>query len=435
MEAGVLIVAAAGLLAASTAGAVRGVEPFATWYYPLAWYPTLLAADALVRLRTGCWALLGRPGSAAAMLAWSVPFWLFFELLNFRLSNWYYVFLPADMVSRWAGIVLSFATVLPAIVLARTVLASFGVAGRVRWTPVPVRASLPLVLQGVGVLFFALAMAWPRACFPLVWGGVTLLVDPWVYRRDPDRSLLGALERGRPALILQLLAGGLAIGLLWEAYNFVARGHWIYTVPGLENVKLFEMPVPGFLGFPMLALDGWAAWNALVLARLASSERALGPSRGSRTRTPSRPLRLRTLAVLTPLTLLACGLVLKGMERWTISSLAPRLDEVVGPAATRLTRAGFDVFSLARSDADTAARAAGVPDSVAEMWVKRARLTTLRGIGAGNARRLEQAGVSSVSTLAHTDPAALDDALDADGGPDVPPARVRVWVRGARSER
>ena len=30
--------------------------------------------------------------------------------------------------------------------------------------------------------------------------------------------------------------------LLWELLNSVARAQWIYTVPGLEGAKLFEMP-------------------------------------------------------------------------------------------------------------------------------------------------------------------------------------------------
>ena len=95
-RAGLTLAAAAVIIAVSTAGMLRGDDPWATWFYPLAWYPTLLAADATLRLRTGRWYLFCDGLFLANLLLWSIPFWLFFELVNFRLANWYYVFLPAD---------------------------------------------------------------------------------------------------------------------------------------------------------------------------------------------------------------------------------------------------------------------------------------------------------------------------------------------------
>lgn len=415
-----LIFVSAMVFGAATSGMLHGAEPFATWYYPFAWFPTLLAADAALRLKTGRYLLLSQPARTLALVVWSVPFWLFFELLNFRVANWYYVFVPADAVPRWSGIVLSFATVLPAIVMAQATLEASGVAEGVRWRRLPVSRTLLAALQGAGILFFALALAWPRFFFPLIWGGVTLLVDPWVYRRDPGRSLVGALERGRPGVILRILLGGLAIGFLWELYNARARGHWIYTVPGMEEVKLFEMPVLGFLGFPVLALDGWVAWNALVLARLAPGE--------------GTPANRRRVALAVPLALAASVGVLRGMERWTVTSATPVLSEVVGAAAPRLQAAGMSVFTLAHADPGHVAEAADTAVDVARDWVRAARLMTLRGIGAANARALEQAGVPSVEDLARVDAGALADRLRQAGVPRITDARVRVWVRAARRQ-
>lgn len=408
----------------ATVGMLRGVEPFATWYYPLAWYPTLLAADAVVRLRTGRWSLLDRPSVAFAALAWSIPFWLFFEAINLRVANWYYVFVPRALGTRWTGIALSFATVLPAILLAREVLRAFGVAEGARWRPL--RTSLrPRVLQAVGLSFFALSFAWPRLFFPLVWGGVTLVVDPWVHRRAPERSLLGMLERGRPATLLQLLLGGLAIGLLWEMLNARARGHWIYTVPGLEEVKLFEMPVPGFLGFPVLALDGWVTWNALALLRLAPD---LGETAArGRARAPLRRV-LAACAVVVPTSVA----VLWGMDRWTITSVTPDLAAVAPGGAPPLERSGMDVFRLAAAQPETVADLAAAETEAAVAWIRRARLVALRGIGEDNARFLEAVGVGSVERLAAMDPVVLAAALRREGAPHARGARVRVWVRGAR---
>jgi len=250
--------------ALATVGMLRGSEPYATWFYPMAWYPSLVAADALIRIRTGRWYLVAHPAFAASVLLWSVPFWLFFEALNFRMANWYYVFLPDGPFARWSGIVLSFATVLPAILVSQRLLETFGVAFGVRAPLLRVAPRLPELLQATGVLFFLVALLLPRIFFPLIWGGVTLLVDPWVYRRDPSRSLLGALEEGRPGVIVRLLLGGLAIGFLWELYNTQARGKWIYTVPGLEELKVFEMPILGYLGYGPFA---WELYAIYVFAR------------------------------------------------------------------------------------------------------------------------------------------------------------------------
>jgi hypothetical protein len=419
-----LIVVSACLVALSTVGMLRGDEPFATWYYPLAWYPVLVALDAVVRLRAGRYALWSRPRAVASALAWSVPFWLFFELINFRVANWYYVFVPRALATRWTGIALSFATVLPAILLAREVLRAFGVAEGVRWRPLrmPDRS---VALQAAGLFFFALSFVWPRLFFPLVWGGVTLLVDPWVYRRAPDRSILGMLERGRPGTLLQLLLGGLAIGFLWELLNARARGHWIYTVPGLEEVKLFEMPVPGFLGFPVLALDGWAVWNALLLLGLASD---LGPAAGrGRARAPM-PRILTATVVAAP----ACLAVLWGLDRWTVTSVTPDLEAVAVGAAKPLALSGLDVFTLAAAGPERVADLASAEPRAAVDWIRRARLVALRGIGAENARFLEEVGVGSVERLAAADAATLSAELRRAGAPRVREARVRVWIRGAR---
>ena len=102
--------------------------------------------EAAVASRGGRF-FLGRPAFLATALAWSVPFWLLFELLNLRLENWYYVFLPRNAAARWLGIALSFATVIPAILVMERLLDSFGIAATVR-TP---RLRLPPFMIPAGM--------------------------------------------------------------------------------------------------------------------------------------------------------------------------------------------------------------------------------------------------------------------------------------------
>jgi hypothetical protein len=45
--------------------------------------------------------------------------------------------------------------------------------------------------------------------------------------------------------------------VLWEFFNYWAIAKWTYTVPYFGNVKIFEMPVLGYLGFPPFAVECW----------------------------------------------------------------------------------------------------------------------------------------------------------------------------------
>lgn len=405
------------------AGAFAGIEPFATWLYPLAWYPTLALLAAAVAARGGRF-LLCRPAFLLSALAWSVPFWLFFELLNLRLENWYYVFLPRDSAARWLGIALSFATVIPAIIVTERLLDSLGIARELRTRGVQLPRAP--ILPALGALMLALALVWPRALFPLVWGGVFLLVDPWVLRRAPERSLLADLERGRPGRILRLLMAGLTVGLLWEAFNLGARGKWIYTVPGFEDFKLFEMPVAGFLGFPFFALEAFAAWQALVAAGLAAPAEERDRGEVQPARTPPGVALATALAAI-----LFSAVAIAAMHTKTIASVVPTVADLGAPTVP-LAREGIDdPWALAEADSRDLAASLGTDANGVRGWIERARLATLRGIGAEGASRLESIGITSVEDLAEVDPESVARRLSTAGAP-VQPARVRVWVRAAR---
>ncbi|MBA3584286.1 MAG: DUF4332 domain-containing protein [Gemmatimonadetes bacterium] len=429
-------VAGAAVLTTATAGMLAGIEPFPTWYYLFAWVPTLLMLDAAVAWRGGRFFLLGRPAFLASLMAWSIPFWLLFELFNFRLENWYYVFVPAGRAARWAGITLAFATVLPAIFGAERLLEAWGMAGDSE--PGSSRSLLRVTertrfaLQALGAVMLLLPLVWPRIFFPLVWGGVTLIADPFVHRRDPARSLLGDLDRGHAGRFLRLLAGGMAIGLLWELFNMGARGKWIYTVPGLEDLRLFEMPLLGFFGFPVFALEGFAVYQALVVSGLAARP-PVSPHDPLPTRSPGgfvRAPRGARLAALVGAAVFA-ALVLAGMERGTISSTVPRLADLPDVPASALARSGYDTFALAGARPAEVAAAAGTHPRAAERWIEAARLATLRGIGAVNASRLRASGIRTVRELAGSDPVTLARRLRAGAGGDRV-ARVRVWIDAAR---
>jgi len=400
------------------------VDPVPTWFYVFAWYPTLVLLDALgTRLDGRPTALWRRP--MLHVFLWSPIVWFCFEVANFRLQNWYYVVLPHAAWERWSGIVLSFATVVPAVILAERLLDAAGAFRRGRGPVLTVRSWELYCAIAAGLFLGALSLTYPRLFFPLIWGAVFLVVDPLVFRFQPSLSLLGDLARGYWGRIGRIMVGGLAIGLLWESYNFWARGKWIYTVPWLEELKLFEMPPFGFVGFPVFALEAWSMYAALCVLGVAVPVASTAAIRRGRTGVAV------VLAVAFSIATIA------GMERYTISSTVPMLSEQPGLSSDdvhALNLAGiFTPFELARADINELAGNMGPAALTASFDVETAQLTTLRGIGNSHARTLIDLGIETVCELSTQDP----ESLFARFMREKPGARpnepeVQIWIHAAR---
>src|SRR6266576_5296751 len=387
------------------------VRPVRTWFYVFAWYPTLAILDLLI-VWLGGPSLLARPGVLLPMLWWSTVIWRLFEPINFRLQDWYYVFLPASRAERWIGITLSLATVVPAILLPERLLERLGAWRSLTTAPLRRRDGELTYAFTLGAATLGATLALPRYLHPLTWGAVWLIAEPLLYRTDPAASLFGDMRRGEWGRIARLLVAGLLAGVIWETFNAHARGKWIYTVPFLERLKVFEMPLVGFLGFPLFALEVWSLYHLLA------------PHTTRRTLVGSAAFVL---------------LVLIGFDHWTVSSTTPALRDLPGVTngvIARLRGAGWEtVFRVAQSPVAELAYRANLSPRDARAAHDAARLVTLRGIGTAHAAVLIGGGVESVEALAGSDPDSVWRMLRAGGGGARPtPAEVRVWVRAAQRQ-
>lgn len=480
----VALIAGGALLVLATALASGRVEPFHTWYYVFAWYPFLAAINYLTAMRSREHSVFaGRWKAIGAMLAWSVPVWLVFEAFNFRLADWYYVGVPRELLWRRLGVIVSFATVLPGVLLLEELGRVHGLFAKLRTRAFAWTRRLDRIVLGVGAAWTVLVLALPHFAYPLLWGVPVLLLEPWL-RRGDGPSLAKDLAAGRPGRILRLLGAGMVCGLWWEAANTVAGGKWIYTVPGLDALRPFEMPLLGFIGFAPFALCLWSMARALVrLGLLPDWEQVAGgtgeaeaeahgaeadatsatpaDAEADATTEPSpdaasgadteagtdaaaaapgllrgrrKPLAVAAAAGLSLLTL-------AGMDRWTVDSFTAHAADVPGiPDGIPEYAVEQHLDSprgLLRLIAEGKLYVPGESNAVMLDHLQNAcRLSILDEIGTDNAGRLIAAGIGSVEALAASDPAELTARLGAldEPGWHPRPRRVAEWIRAARRE-
>ena len=414
------------VLAAATAGLVLGIEPIPSWYFQCAWWPYLFAADGLNRRLSGRSLVRDRPRELIWLSAASVAWWTLFEAINLRLGNWYYVMNHPSRAARWIGGALAFATVLPGILVTLGLVESLTGSRPVRVAPFRWSRSKEAGCLALGLGCLLLPLLWPDLFFPLTWGSFVFLIEPW-NRRHARESFLRDLERGEAGPFCRTLVAGLVCGVLWESWNFWARTRWIYTVPGFEELKVFEMPLLGFLGFPPFAVQSVVA------------VRFLETLRGRLAGWP--PLRRGAGGVAAyVLGASATALVFWWAEPVTTDSYhVPVAQLRVLPASTRERLAQLGLTTPERLVAALEepeglrrwAKRAGVGEAELAANLERVALVLHRGIGEERALQLERLGIRSREDLARWQARELAAALWA-LEPDRPDPflerRARAWL-------
>jgi hypothetical protein len=240
----------------------HGIEPAATYFSPLAWTAYILLADAAIFAVSGHSRLRDEPRGLLKMAVLSIPLWLIFEAYNLRLANWMYVGLPQGVVERWFGYAWSFATITPAIFITAALIESFGwFEGDSRTLRLGRATETASIAVGAALLTVPLLVPARMGTymFGLVWLGFLFLLEPINYRLLLP-SFIGDLARGYRGRLYSFLAAGWVCGWLWEFWNYWARARWIYTFPISQQWKIFQMPMPGYLAFPVYALECFAMY-------------------------------------------------------------------------------------------------------------------------------------------------------------------------------
>jgi hypothetical protein len=224
--------------------------------------------------------------------------------------------------------------------------------------------------------------------------------------------------------------GGLIAGALWESLNFWAHTKWVYTVPGFDTAKVFEMPWLGFLGFPVLSVASFSLYS--LWCHVARGGRHW---EGADDQQPAVHAKHRSVA----------------MASLVVFSVTATLVPLTPAITVRPTLSDIDSLSLRErqvlreSEWSTPERLAvanpfivegqtGVArTSLAPSW-HFAQMMVHRGMGAVGARWLADRDILTIVELGESDADALVSQLTVEemNSLGIREQHIRVWVWGAR---
>jgi len=246
----------------------NGLDLRTHWaFFPL-WFGYLLTADAIAVYRGRKSLIIGNWLRFGALFLISIPFWWFFEWLNTRAGYW--VYLPENafspfMHTLWST--LCFSTVVPAIIITTNVLLTFKwfLKHHIHW-----RAGVTkfgrLSYFGTGLLLLIALLIWPQYGMAFMWISLFFILSPVNYALNRP-SLLRYTAQGDWRMVIVLFVAALICGVFWEMWNIHSWPKWIYIFPYLNNWKVFEMPLAGYLGYLPFGLEVWAV-TALVYPKM-----------------------------------------------------------------------------------------------------------------------------------------------------------------------
>jgi len=233
-------------------------------FFPL-WLGYCLTVDAINLRRSGTSLLYRGWRKYIGLFLVSAPVWWLFEALNWRVQNWHY--LGRNLLNNWQYVLfasVSFSIVIPAVFGTAELVSSFGFVRRMKsWLVIIPDKRTSLIFFGAGWLMLALLLVWPHYFFPFLWISVYFILEPinvWL----GNRSLAGWTRNGDWRPIVSLFLGALMTGFFWEMWNYFSYPKWVYSVPFVNVVHIFEMPLLGYGGYLPFACELFAVYHLVM---------------------------------------------------------------------------------------------------------------------------------------------------------------------------
>jgi len=220
------------------------------------------------------------PRTLIAIGVASISGWLVFEYLNFFVSdNWYYPEAELIGTSKFYAYALIGSTgLMPMAIEMYTLLNTFkGLNKRYSFGPKVVFArKWQYVLLTASILVTFAVSFYPNELFFIIWLGpliiFSLLLDIlglWT----PFRPIA---EKGNWTPLALISLAQFIMGLFYESWNYFSAYHnplqtfnpdyWVYSVPYVNVLHVFEMPLLGLFGYIPFGAYIWIWWLVVAFA-------------------------------------------------------------------------------------------------------------------------------------------------------------------------
>ncbi len=231
------------------------IEPFASWYFPIIWFGYILLIDAIIYKLKGNSLISNRIYQFLGMIIISMLFWWVFEFINLSLTNWNYMGLGNLGKAKNLFGSLSFSTVLPALFETVELYRTLNLFKNIKLKKsYNISKTFIYIMISLGIFSFIFPVLLPKFAFPLIWLSFFLILDPINFLHKQP-SIIGHLKDKNLSIPLSLILAGITLGFLWEFWNYWAIPKWTYNIPYISFLKIFEMPLLGYLGYFPFALE------------------------------------------------------------------------------------------------------------------------------------------------------------------------------------
>jgi len=109
-------------------------------------------------------------------------------------------------------------------------------------------------LLAISSALLILIGVFPDPLFFLVWiCPFFIFMGCWILFGRPH--VLDGVKKGDYTMVAAYAAAALICGLFWEMFNFYSLARWQYSIPFVQVLHLFEMPMLGYAGYLPFGLE------------------------------------------------------------------------------------------------------------------------------------------------------------------------------------
>jgi len=234
------------------------------WLFFPQWVGYFFVVDGLARRMTGNSPITRGWRHVALLFILSAPVWWLFEGLNTFTRNW--IYLGREHFTDFEYVLfasLSFSTVIPAVFATAELLMGLPLIQRLKGVPIPGIRGLFWRLHVLGWTMLFLMMLAPDWFFPCMWLSLFFIIDPLNAMRGRS-SLVADVMNGDYRRLAAYGLGALVCGFFWELWNLHSYPKWIYDIPYLEVLHVFEMPLAGYGGYIPFGWELYAIYALLT---------------------------------------------------------------------------------------------------------------------------------------------------------------------------